>query len=129
MNKATKATMMSAFVFPGAGLFIVKAKVSGVLAAVFCLMNLSVIGSILYATVEHRIQGLLLGLDSRSGNPSVDVFAPLSPSDTQTLITAFILLTVVWTYSIFLSWKKGQLLDQIEEIRRQKELESDHYAH
>lgn len=112
MLKSTKAALMSAFIFPGAGFFILNRKWVGAIAAVYCLMNLSVVFSIFYEAAEYRMDRLFLGLNSQSGNAQVDLFAALSSSDLQTAGAAMILFSLMWAYSIYLSWYAGRLMEK-----------------
>lgn len=123
MSKAAKAALTSAMVFPGAGLLLVKAKREAIIIMLAAFMNLSVIGSILYETVYYRMQQMMFGLNSLSGNAQTDPLAPLPAGDAQTLYVCLASLTVLWGFSVGYGWHKGNMLDQIERIQKEKQAE------
>lgn len=125
MSKANKAALLSAFVFPGAGLFVVKQKMVGFFVALVALINLSVIGSVISANIEYRFNRLLTSMNSLSGNPSLDLTASLSPSDAEALQFSALIFSLLWLFTIYDSYRRGRLLDHIEEIRQLKQAEAD----
>lgn len=125
MSKANKAALLSAFAFPGAGYFVVKQKARGLLIVVAALMNLSVIGSVLSATIEYRFNQMMTGLNSLSGNDRIDLTASLPSGDAQAVSFASIILLLMWLLSTCDCYRRGRLLDQIDEIRRIKQVEAE----
>lgn len=120
MSKANKAALLSAFVFPGAGLFVVKQKVLGSFVVAIALMNLTVIGSVVMANIEYRFDRLLSSLNSMSGNPSLNLAASLPPDDARAVQVASLFFIMTWLFSIFESYRKGRLIDRLAEILRIK---------
>lgn len=124
MSKSTKAALMSAFTFPGAGLFIVNKKLIGAALVAFSIMDLFVIFNIISETIQHRFDQMRLSLNSLSGNAQTDIFAPLSSSDAQTILIATVLFNVIYIYSIYLSWHYGRLIDSKEQLLAMKSADS-----
>lgn len=125
ISKANKAALTSAMVFPGAGLLLVKAKWEAAIIMLAAFMNLSVIGSILYETVYYRMEQMMFGLNSLSGNAQSDLMAPLPAGDAQTLTVCLVFLAILWAYSIIYGWHKGRILDERETFKKRKQAEAE----
>jgi hypothetical protein len=105
MTKSTKAILLSAFVYPGAGQVFLKRYISGII-----FIGISTIG--LYFIVANAVKIALQIVDQiRSGNAPPDFITLLnlvSQHDTQLLNNAFILIMVTWLISIIHAYLLGK---------------------
>jgi len=97
MTKATKACLMSLFVFPGAGQIYLKHWLKGailLIIAAACLYNITLIMASVFDQVLTQIQAQPLGVDVISISQLVET--SLAETDSSSFN--------VWSYSFALVW-------------------------
>ncbi len=112
MKKSTKAALLSAFVFPGAGHIFLKKYIPGV-----ALVGAS-LGGIYYLTSKTVEKGLRIAEIIQSGDVQLDVAAitelvskqPTS-TEAQLINIATVILIISWLIGIVDSYRVGRLQD------------------
>ncbi|MBL1321871.1 MAG: hypothetical protein COA63_012540 [Methylophaga sp.] len=97
MTKLTKALLLSAFVYPGAGQIFLKRSTSGIIFIIISTMGLYFILSNIFKITFQIIE------DIKSGGVQPDfttLLSLISQHDTQLLNNAFTVMIVTWLISI-----------------------------
>ena len=108
MSKATKAALLSALVFPGAGHFLLKRYITGVVLATTALATL-------YLLIAKAVEkALLISEKIQSGEVPLDVAAitelvtrQATGADSQLLNIATTVLIISWLIAIIDSYRVG----------------------
>lgn len=113
MNKASKAALLSALVFPGLGHLVVKKYWLALAVAVVSTVSL-------YVLVSDTISKTLQVLEKvKQGEIAPDVISMMTfmqqqPSDTQQLTMAFYSLIAAWIFGVGDSYRVGRKLTSLE---------------
>jgi len=113
MKKSTKAALLSALVFPGAGHFYLKRKVTGAILSVLSVLGLYYMFSKMVAmtnTVVAKMQGMNIQPDVLQLREQV--LAELASPDNQLLSLVMSLLMVVWFAGILDAYRLGLSIDK-----------------
>ncbi|MBT6338674.1 MAG: hypothetical protein HOJ48_05195 [Desulfobacula sp.] len=113
MKKATKAALLSAFVFPGAGHLHLKKYIRGVLLAI---SSFAAIYYLLLTIIETALQ-IVEKIRNGDIQPDISAISQLllersAGSESQLLNIATALLIVCWIISIIDSYRIGRKQDQ-----------------
>ena len=113
MIKSTKAVLLSALVFPGAGHLYLKKTISGM------IFGGAAIGALYYLLANIIERTLEITEKIQNGEVPLDVIAitelvstQLSGSETQALNIATTVLIISWLVSIFDSYRIGRVYDK-----------------
>ncbi len=113
MTKSTKAALLSALVFPGAGHFFLKKYITGTILAVATLGSLGVLTSEIFARANQIAEKI------QNGQVPLDVAAITelitrqpAGSEAQLLNIASAVLLIVWLIGIVDSYRVGYLQDR-----------------
>ena len=115
MKKSTKAVLLSALVFPGAGHFFLKKRISGAILAVASLAAFYLIVSNMLERAQQIVDKILSG----EVNPDEAAIAELLSrqpvgSESQLLDIAWIVLIISWSIGIVDSYRCGRRQDESE---------------
>lgn len=115
MKKSNKAVLLSALVFPGAGHFLLKKRISGAILAAASLAALYLIISNMLERAQQIVDKILSG----EVNPDEAAIAELlsrqpAGSESQLLDIAWAVLIISWLIGIVDSYRCGRTQDESE---------------
>jgi len=113
MTKTSKAVLLSALVFPGAGHFYLKKKITGIVLVGLALFGLYSI----VATILGRAQQIADKIVSGEIQPDMTIIAELvtnqsAGNPSQSLNMATIVLIIAWVIGMVDSYRVGRLTDK-----------------
>ena len=118
MNRSTKAALISALVFPGAGHLFLRKTLSAVLLIAVTFAAVYVLMSSVIQQANVIAEQILSGeLQADLGSISNLVATPKDESSTISLAT--LALGIAWVVGIFDAWRVGRL-QQLESNKRLK---------
>jgi len=113
MNKSSKAVLLSALVFPGAGHFYLKKKITGGILLVAAFFGLYSI----VAMIMERAQLIADKIVSGEMQPDMTIITELvtnqsTGTEAQSLNIATTILIISWVIGIVDSYRVGHLIDK-----------------
>jgi hypothetical protein len=115
MKKSTKAVLLSALVFPGAGHFFLKKRISGAIIAVASLAAFYLIVSNMLERVRQFADKILSG-EVNLDEAAIAELLSRQPvgSESQLLDIAWAVLIISWLIGIVDSYRCGRTQDESE---------------
>lgn len=108
MNQAFKATILSLFVFPGAGYFYLKKNIMGFVITVIVLGCLAVLFSSIFSIAQTIAEQILYGqINADISSITSEIHSQLNAIDSTAINRATWLMVLCWVFSAIDCYRIG----------------------